>query len=309
MNSEQVHKVADAVLYEGYLLYPYRPSALKNRQRWPFGVLYPPAYAQTTGEASLFETQLLVVGADAVLDIEVRFLHLRATEQPEGGVWQEACDRSVDVCGLKVSDLLTHPENQRFSLRGSFEGLESLEGNIEVSATRLSAEANKVTIAVANQTAVCLPANTTRDEASMHALVSAHAIVKVANGQFISPTDPPEQFRDAAAACSHTGVWPVLAGETGAHDCMLISPIILSDYPQIAPESAGDLFDSSEIDEILTLRILTMTDAEKEEMRNGDERARRLLERTEALGPEQLMKLHGVLRSPHGIDRVPGKRK
>jgi hydrogenase maturation protease len=77
---------------------------------------------------------------------------------------------------------------------------------------------------------------------------------------------------------------------------MLSSPIILYDYPQIAPESAGDLFEGTEIDEILALRILTLTEAEKHEMRQGDERARQILERTEALPEEQFLKLHGVLR-------------
>jgi hypothetical protein len=77
---------------------------------------------------------------------------------------------------------------------------------------------------------------------------------------------------------------------------MLAAPIILYDYPQIAPESAGDLFDGTEIDEILQLRILTMTDAEKLEIRNGDDRTRQILERTEMLPPEHFQKLHGALR-------------
>jgi hydrogenase maturation protease len=77
---------------------------------------------------------------------------------------------------------------------------------------------------------------------------------------------------------------------------MLSSPIILYDYPQVAPESPGDLFDGGEIDEILSLRIMTMTDEEKQEMRDSDERTRKILERTENLPEEQLMKLHGALR-------------
>ena len=81
------------------------------------------------------------------------------------------------------------------------------------------------------------------------------------------------------------------------------SPIILYDYPQIAPESAGDLFDGTEIDEILALRILTMTDAEKLEVRNGDDRARRILERTEMLPPEHFQKLHGALRGLRASSR------
>jgi hydrogenase maturation protease len=141
----------------------------------------------------------------------------------------------------------------------------------------------------------------------LHALVSAHAILRVTGGEFVSLTDPPELLRQAAEQCDNQGVWPVLGGEPGSRDCMLVSPIILSDYPQVAPESAGDLFDGAEIDEILTLRILTMTDSEKEEMRQMDERTRRILERTESLSPSQLMQLHGVLRNPHALASDPGE--
>jgi hydrogenase maturation protease len=79
---------------------------------------------------------------------------------------------------------------------------------------------------------------------------------------------------------------------------MLVSPIILYDYPAVAPESPGDLFDGAEIDEILSLRILTMTDAEKREARETDPRARALLDRTEALSAADLMRMHGAVREP-----------
>src|SRR6201999_2533260 len=117
------------------------------------------------------------------------------------------------------------------------------------------------------------------------------------HGQFVSLLEPGEPFRRAGAECQNIGCWPVLVGEPGQRDTLLASPIILYDYPQIAPESAGDLFDGTEIDEILMLRIMTLTDEEKREMRGVDERARQLLERTEALPAEQLMKLHGAMRS------------
>ncbi len=305
MSLEPVRKIADAVLYEGYLLYPYRPSSVKNHQRWTFGGLYPPSFAERTGDASSFETQFLLLDAGAVLDVEVRFLHLRSRRQADGTPWQEAVDRSARATGLKTSDLLATTGEWRFAFDAFLDGnirQEHLQCSLEFSARPISEALLKLAIRVSNQTPVDLPENTTRDEASMHALVSAHAIVTVTNGEFVSLSDPPEPYREAARLCSNTGVWPVLAGEPGARDCMLASPIILSDYPEIAPESAGDLFDGTEIDEILTLRILTMTDAEKEEMRNTDERARRILERTEALGPDHLTKLHGALRNPHAGD-------
>ena len=112
-----------------------------------------------------------------------------------------------------------------------------------------------------------------RADALMHSLVSAHTILAVEDGQFVSLLDPPENLQDLAAECSNLGTWPVLVGEEGARDTMLSSPIILYDYPQIAPESPGSLFDGTEIDEILSLRILTMTEEEKHEMRQSDERS------------------------------------
>ncbi|MGC2238578.1 MAG: hypothetical protein WA584_20660 [Pyrinomonadaceae bacterium] len=135
-----------------------------------------------------------------------------------------------------------------------------------------------------------------------HSLASAHTILSVKKGEFVSLLEPPEGLGEAAAACENTGTYPILVGDDGARDCMLSSPIILYDYPKIAPESPGELFDGAEIDEILTLRILTMTDEEKREMLGVDERARKILERSENLSPEQFMKMHGVLRQPrsHG---------
>lgn len=116
----------------------------------------------------------------------------------------------------------------------------------------------------------------------------------------MSLTDPPEALREAAAACVNQGLWPILVGDTGRTDMLLASPIILPDYPQVATESPGDLFDSCEIDEILTLRILTMTDDEKREMAASDPRARALLARTEALDEADIARLHGALRRPGG---------
>ncbi len=109
-----------------------------------------------------------------------------------------------------------------------------------------------------------------RADALMYSLVSAHTILTVEDGEFVSLLDPPENLRSLAAECSNIGTWPVLVGEEGERDTMLSSPIILYDYPQIAPESPGSLFDGTEIDEILSLRILTMTDEEKHEMRQSD---------------------------------------
>ena len=170
-----------------------------------------------------------------------------------------------------------------------------IEAEIEISAEPVDGGADRLTVLIANTTPVAAALG--RERAMLHSLVSAHTILRVAGGRLTSQADPPLELRAAAAGCHNLGTWPVLVGEPGATDTVLSSPIILEDYPRIAAESPGELFDSTEIDEILTLRILSLTEAEKAEMRATDERARRLLERTEALTAEDLMRMHGTIRS------------
>jgi hypothetical protein len=282
VNLELVRSIADAVLYEGYMLYPYRPSSVKNRQRWTFGGLYPEAYASHGDSSTLLTEVLIEGGVDPALEVRVRFLHLMV----RGDGVQEAMER--EVCPGRFEFPATQHDGRR---------QEAIEGLVEVSVQRVAPDLHKASVRVTNTGSV--PPGASRDEALLRALVSTHAILQTSQGGLVSLTDPPEQFAQAAKSCSNTGVWPVLVGEEGSRDCMLASPIILYDYPRIAPESAGNLFDGCEIDEILTLRIMTMTDAEKQEMRTVDEHTRRVLDRTESLSSEQMMKLHGVLRNPH----------
>ena len=177
---------------------------------------------------------------------------------------------------------------------------QAIDGEIQVSVIEVVAGLFKCTIQILNRTPLENADQKSRDDALMRSFVSTHTILNVANGEFVSLLDPPENFREAAAGCSNIGTYPVMVGEEGFTDCMLSSPIILYDYPQIAPESAGNLFDGTEIDEILTLRIMTLTEEEKREMRSADDRARQILERTETLPMEQLMKMHGAMK---GVNR------
>lgn len=267
MNRKLVEDVANAVLYEGYMLYPYRLSAVKNQQRFNFGVLYPPGF----GESSSMRTECLAeMSEHAVLNVTVRFLQLCEREDK----WQEAQERSV-----------TATESFAFG---------PIQGSMNVSTQPFAEGVSRICVDVSNTSA--LASGATRDQALLHSLVSAHTILEIEGGAFISLLDPPEEWKQAAAECRNVGTWPVLAGEPGSRNAMLSSPIILYDHPQIAPESAGSLFDGTEIDEILTLRIMTLTDEEKREMAETDERAREILARTESMPPEQLMKMHGALR-------------
>jgi hydrogenase maturation protease len=227
--------------------------------------------------------------------------------------WQEAVEREIGLpaCDLEAlkHDVLLH----QFSLPGEKQlepvpgadgqiacivvrQREEIRGTIQLSAQRLREDVFKICIRIQNETAFEMFEASTRDDALLRSLVSAHTVMGVQHGVFVSATDPPESVRDFVAGCTNTGAWPVLVGDEVLRDTMLCSPIILYDYPQIAPESTGDLFDGTEIDEILSLRIMTLTDEEKREVRQSDERARKLLDRTETLPAEHLMKLHGVLR-------------
>ena len=285
MDLEAVEKIANAVLYEGYLLYPYRRSAVKNRQRFNFGVLYPPKFCDGSDTFEM-RTECLVEGDKPSLDIKTRFLQLTPRHD-----FQEGIEREVSI----AAPLESLPLHRRFQFE------DAIAGEIELSAERCADGPCdeilwKIVLSVCN----CADCETTdRDTALLRSMVSVHSILRVSGGEFISLLETPEKFRAAAEGCRNIGAWPVMVGETGERQMMLASPIILYDYPQIAPESPGDLFDSTEIDELLALRILTLTDEEKQEIRGGDDRGRRILERTESLPQEHFEKLHGALRGLH----------
>ena len=135
-----------------------------------------------------------------------------------------------------------------------------------------------------------------RSSAVRRSFIFTHTILRVRGGEFVSLLEPPAGLEAAAAACKNVKTWPVLAGPQGETHTLLSSPIILYDYPRISPESQGNYFDATEIDELLALSVMTLTDAEKQEMRELDAHGREILERTESLSEEQLMKMHGVVR-------------
>ena len=169
-----------------------------------------------------------------------------------------------------------------------------ITGLLSVSSERIATDAYKLSIDVTN-TSTSTADN--RDQVLLSSLLSAHLILTVENGDFISLLDPPDHFREAVAACNNIGNFPVLVGSEGERDMLLCSPILLYDYPQIAPESAHNFYDSTEMDEMLTLRVMTLTDDEKNEIRSSADHVRELLERTEQTAREQLERTHGAIRS------------
>jgi hypothetical protein len=348
MNLNQVEKIAEAVLYEGYMLYPYRPSSVKNQQRWNFGVLCPPSYCeqQCGTEREFMQTEVLVAGASGIrMTVKVRFLQIirrsigrlrvpvsslltdrepvfDSVERLEAGgrvyqAWQEAGEREIACDELPIAvlgastcfpfDFAAHKEVEAVrdetgdAIGAIVREWEHLSGSIEISAERVGDDIFKARVLIRNQSHFAAASDALREDAVLFSLVSAHTILGVENGEFLSLLEPPAEFEALSAECKNIGTWPVLVGED-SRQAMLSSPIILYDYPQIAPESPGSLFDGTEIDEILSLRIMTLTDEEKHEIRQSDDRAREILDRTESLPEEQFMKLHGVLRGLSSVN-------
>lgn len=323
MNPTLVDQVVQAVLYEGYALYPYRPS-VKSRCRWTFGGIYPPAYvnANPGADASRMQMQCLVSGpGEARVRGQVRFLHLLTrTGASDRQAWQEAVERQVPLDDVRLDALCERPQTRAFafsaSLTADAEGpmpavrqQQAVRGEVGMGAERVAERVFRITVRIENLTELDPRHACDRDQAVLRSLASTHIVLNTdASGRFVSLTDPPDALAGFARECNNQGCWPVLVGEPGEADALLASPIILSDYPQLAPESPGDLFDGTEIDEILSLRILTLTDEEKRQAVATDDRVRRMLERTESLAREQLTNLHGTIRGLRPVAPIEEQR-
>ncbi|MEO6703426.1 MAG: hypothetical protein ABI140_00185 [Jatrophihabitantaceae bacterium] len=331
----QARAVADAVLYEGYLLYPYRATAAKNQFRWQFGVLGPPAAKAGIGEpAGCWADCLLAAGdaSTATLTVYLRFLQLQARQVHDSSgepvaelalstgtvlSWDEAVAHELAFgplplaklrAGLRLPVLVAggtdrEPIVDRGRLAGELvRNRLPLQAELHLSVEPVEPGAvQRLRIVLTNLTELAEPDS--RPAALAGSLLGSHLLVTAQAARFVSLLDPPAQATSAAQACRNERCWPVLASP--ADDVLLLSPIILYDYPELAPQSAGALFDSTEIDEILTLRVLTMTEAEKAEARATDPAAATIIDRCESMSAADLQQLHGVMRDPRLAER-PG---
>ncbi|MFK4150047.1 hypothetical protein [Streptomyces sp. NPDC004065] len=354
---ERLGAVADAILYEGYLLYPYRRSSGKNKVRWQFGVLLPrdwaerdgPVPAGVSGSADSWYQQtecvLRVRRPGAVLRVRVRHLHMlhKQVEQagPDGryrpveslrtgdGATHLSFDEAVPCeteLVVPVDDLPLREHSVPVGAAAA-ETVEPLPGGAgrlvrrraplmartTVSAERLARDLLRLRVRTEN-TARAAQVAAPREEALRQALIATHTLIGGTDVEFVSMTDPPAELAENVRECRNAFTFPVLGGDpaaggsgtraitgtgesAGTGEMMLSSPIILPDHPQVAPESPGDLHDAAEIDEILTLRTMLLTDEEKREARATDPRAAEILDRVDTMPDEILARLHGAIRS------------
>lgn len=285
MNAALMDGIVNAVLYEGYMLYPYRPSSVKNQQRFNFGVVYPRAYSESQHgtDAWTMQTQCLVEGSDqAYCQVKIQFLRMvsRAIARVSSPVadfsevnqenlrqverlligdrtfqpWQEAVEEVVEVAEFSLAALSIQSMQWPFRLSGGQEkeairdenGLiagvierdkNSVSGSIDIKTELVTPGLFRLTVHISNTSRLNEHVPLTREYALAHALVSAHTILEVRGGEFVSLIDPPKAYCEFAAKCQNVGTWPILVGSPGERDTMLSSPIILYDYPEIAPES------------------------------------------------------------------------
>ena len=341
MTMESVERIAEAVLYEGYLLYPYTRTAMKNQQRWTFGGVYPREYSEATGghDPWLMQTQCLVLGGpDTLVEVTIRFLQVvqRHVMEGTGDVahdvdelcigqdvfrpWEEAIEREIErPTMLRLGALAEAPthrdiaipagrsEEELADVEGCVVGSlvwewDDVQGRVEIRAQALDPAGSgtdglwRLTVTIVNTTPWASEPAMPRSLVVRHSMISTHTIMHVHDGEFVSLLEPPEDYRAAAEGCENIKTWPVLVGAAGERHTILSSPIILYDYPQVSPQSKGNYYDATEIDELLALSVMTLTDEEKQELRESDPRGREILERTESLSPADLMNMHGSVR-------------
>jgi hypothetical protein len=290
----QLEALVSSLLYEGYALYPYTPGATKNATPTPFGIVYPPAYAECLPTAfdHLRVECLLVADEDAVLAGEVRFLQV-------AGERHQAVERRLELGPASLAELLGDGVGVDFELDGEH----TIRGRARMRAAATAKSGTMLVRACVHNSTVLASGEAERldrPDALRLSLLSSHVVIESSAGHFVSPL---ERGREAVAQCDNVNTWPVLAAP--ADDAILAAPIVLPDHPRIAPESLGNLFDNTEIEEALLLHVQTLSDAEREQISAQDPAVREMLDRAAAATPEQLAALHGRLEPVGPADPGP----
>jgi hypothetical protein len=295
---EALEALVESLLYEGYALYPYTPGATKNATPTPFGIVYPPEYAEhNPATFDHLRLECVVEGPpEASVSATVRFLQV-------SGERHEAADRRLDLPATSLAELLAGSEPREWS----FAGAEKVAGRVRMRAEAAGENLTRVKVCVHNSTSLEADAAAAMDRgaALRHSVLSAHVVAEVEGGRFVSPLETDGPAGQAAAGCENVNTFPVLAHE--ADRAVLGAAIVLPDHPRMAPESLGNLFDNTEIEEALLLHVHTLSDSEREEIGHQDPAVREMIERAAAATPEDIIGLHGRLEMKDpGPEPEPG---
>jgi hypothetical protein len=284
--ADPIAAIARSLLYEGYVLWPSRRPVMKNQRRWTLGGVFPRAYSEAghADDAWLMRTECLVQAEPgATLDVTVRLLHVvdRTVARLVDGVptfadsitiggetfvaWEEAVEREVIVPTIYLGT--EEPLHLRVPVE--FPGGESTErlrdgddnvagllvrrwkgitGFVDVYRIRLLPGVHKLCVDITNTSPWN---NEPRLQVLRRTFVSTHTVLHAVRGELVSLIDPPTALSALSAQCENIGTWPVLVGNALRRDTVLSSPIVLSDYPEVAPESSADFFDRADGDEPL----------------------------------------------------------
>jgi hypothetical protein len=312
---ESVERLAASMLYEGYALYPYTPGVAKNATPTPFGIAYPPAYAARQ-RAAFDHTQVECVAVcEADARVEAAALFLQAA-----GSRHKAVERRVEPPRATVAELAEREIEERVAFEpatalGTATGTgieaahEVLSGTLSVRAERLAEGMSRITVRVENTTPIpdAAAAGMDRAEALRRSLLSAHTMLGVSSpGRFVSPLETEGASGEAVGECENVNTWPVLADPRD--EAVLGAAVLLPDHPQIAAQSNVNMFDSTEIEEALTLHVQTLSDSERAEIAEQDPRVREMIERVEATTPEQLLGMHAQLQPGRPGEPPPESR-
>jgi hypothetical protein len=261
---DELEELVSSLLFEGYALYPYTPDATKNATPTPFGIVYPPAYAaECTGAWDHARLECVAQpGAGATLTGTLRYL-------APSGERHQAREQRVQLGPVQIGERLSVDfDGGRLTLR-----------------SEAMPDGQALVRCCVHNTAAAGP-GLDRAAALHSALISTHVVLEISDGRFVSPLE---------AGRESVNIWPVLA--TAADDAVLGAAIVVPDHPQIAPESHGNLFDNTEIEEALVLHVHALSDDEREQAASQDPVVREMLERALAVTPAQIIDLHSGLKS------------
>ncbi|HEX2149763.1 MAG TPA: hypothetical protein VHI31_06295 [Actinomycetota bacterium] len=285
MPNTDVEELAKSLLYEGYALYPYTQNNAKNSTPTPFGIVYPPKYAErlATTYDHLQIQCVLEYQPDATLEGIVMFL------VPSGQDYR-AGEHRVTIDYTPVEFFVKEPAVVPFAVGDATVG--EIRGTVRMSVDVLSPGSARITLRVDNETQVPsdLVGELDRGRALLYSLISVHPMLRVRGGRFVSPL---ENKDPRVSECKNLNSWPVLATEED--DAVLGAAIMLPEHPQIAPESKVNFFDNTEIEEALVLHAQTLSDEMLAEIEQQEPAVKEMIARARQVSSEDLLKMHGRL--------------